>query len=96
MIDDNNEILAVDVNMIDSLFPSTPLHRSVLIECEITAKINLIDDSVSNHADSDFARGIRDVHGLLQDVTLGKHSATVRYVYEDGAPSGYWQLEYID
>ncbi|KAH7719702.1 hypothetical protein AAVH_12819 [Aphelenchoides avenae] len=89
-------MLAVDAKKIDPLFPSTPLRRSVLVECEITVALNLLDDSVSSQVDSDFARGIRDVHGLLQDVTPGKHSATVRYVYEDGAPSGYWQLENID
>lgn len=61
----------------------------------MTVAMNLLDDSVGVQADTNFVRGVRDVHGLLQDVSPGSYAATIKYVYEGCAPSGFWQLEYI-
>ncbi|KAH7723435.1 hypothetical protein AAVH_08914 [Aphelenchoides avenae] len=90
---DNKECVAVGTKQIDPLFPSSPIFRSVVVECDVMVPMRV--DETDPTVTSNFIGGIRDVYGLVSDATPGVHKATIRYIYEEGSPSGYWQLEYI-
>lgn len=52
------------------------------------------DESVRT-VSTNFIGRVHDVHGLVRKAAPGIHKAVIRYVYEEGADSGYWQLDYV-
>ncbi|KAH7723436.1 hypothetical protein AAVH_08915 [Aphelenchoides avenae] len=93
ILGDDKEYLAVDHKEIKAMFTSSPMFRSVVIECEVMVPMRV--EETDRTVSSNFIGEIRDVYGLVSKVDPGVHKATIRYIYEEGSPSGYWQLEYI-
>ncbi|KAH7700630.1 hypothetical protein AAVH_32246, partial [Aphelenchoides avenae] len=96
VLNEENEMLAVDCKEISSKFPCTPIHRSLLassVTCDVVIPMRV--DERTRTVSSNFIGRVRDVHGLASKAVPGIHKATIRYVYEEGADSGYWQLDYV-
>ncbi|KAH7717180.1 hypothetical protein AAVH_15369 [Aphelenchoides avenae] len=97
IVGESSELLAVESKEIKPKFLSWPLYRSVLVECQVTIPTpNGSSGEVC--VTSNFADRVLDKHGIVAawDASPGKYKAVIRFVYEEGAPCGYWQLEYLE
>lgn len=75
----------------DAVFQSTPLHRSVLVNCRVSVR----RQSGPQVCRSNFAPVISDTRGLTKQLPPGDYTAFIKYAYEEGAAAGHWQLEYL-
>ncbi|KAH7725376.1 hypothetical protein AAVH_07172 [Aphelenchoides avenae] len=91
--DGDDDAIALNPTPAQASFPTTPVHRSVVVKCSIMVPMDIqeTDDTVM----SNFVGNVRDIHGLARKVSPGVHDATILYVYDEGRDCGLWQLEYV-